>query len=159
MSASSNNAAQTPGFDPVTVLQHQLQSFNFGAAPGGMDPTLSHGNGQAGQWPSAGAQRPQQPSIHTAIPGMLPNAGQNQGSLQPGQSNPGGPQHLQQSPGAMNPGLSRENHQAGQWPPGGPQQPQQPSLPTATPGLLPNGARHQSSAQPGLAAGSNEKST
>ena len=111
--ASSDNAAQsTPGFDRVTALQNQFQSFSFGAAPGGMPP----------------------------------NGAQNQNPVQPGQGPPGGSQYLQQPPGATNPGLSRDNSQAGQWPPGGPQQP---SLPSGTPGMPPNGAQRQSSAQPG----------
>ena len=105
--ASSDN----PGFDPVTSLQQQLQSFNFSAAPGGVSP----------------------------------NGGKSQSPAQPGQGHLGGSQYFQQPPGTMSPGSSRDNSQAGQWPPGG----QQPSLPSGTFGMPPNGALHQSSAQPG----------
>src|SRR5215471_7151047 len=62
--ASSDNAAQrAPGFDPVTSLQHQFQSFNFGVTPGGVSPNggQSQSPAQPGQGHLEGSQRFQQP--------------------------------------------------------------------------------------------------
>jgi hypothetical protein len=140
-------------------MQHQLPSSMSPSPLSANDPRGPRNDGQRGApssinpQPTPGLdpvialqQQLQSFNFAAAPGGVPPNGGQNQSPAQPGQGRAGGSPFFQQPSGPMNPGPSRDNPQAGQWPPGGQQQS---SLPNCTPGIPPNGAQHQSSAQPG----------
>ena len=100
------------GFDSVTALQHQLQSFNFGAAPGGMSPNGAghQSSAQPGGNNLAGAQYPQQPQFNVAPTSGPQNnvssAGPNNLPRPPQQSRQG-QAHPNASPDASNVGVNR----------------------------------------------------